>query len=208
MTRIYRFTKHNLLFEIKFSQMDLPQIDLSEYPDLARPYRWEWGPIDGLFELSGEPPEDQLISNVRIVPFVGDDVVVLKMASGNWDHPGGTRGPGEAVLETARRELLEEAGAKLVSLESFGVFRCHSYAKEPFRPHLPHPDFCHLVVTAEVELVGEPGNPEGETDQTEQVLTVSLEDAVSRFVTRDDGGLWMADMYRLGAEVRQRRRKS
>jgi len=29
-----------------------------------------------------------------------------------WEIPGGTREPGEAILETARRELFEETGAK------------------------------------------------------------------------------------------------
>lgn len=183
--------------------MDFSWIDLSAYPDLAQPFRWKWGPIDAEFELLGEMPEDGLIANVRIVPFVGERVVVLKMADGNWDHPGGTREPGEPVQETARRELIEEAGADLVSFQPFGVIRCHSLRTEPYRPHMPHPDFFHLVVTADVELFSEPTNPEGELEKTTEVRTVTLEEAVSRFTTRDDGGLWMADMYRLGVSVRR-----
>ncbi len=183
--------------------MDYSEIDLSNHPDLARPFRREWGPIDGQFELLGDMPEDRLISNVRIVPFVGENVVVLKMDDGEWNHPGGTREPGESLLETARRELIEEAGARLISLNPFGVFRCRSFADEPFRSHMPHPDFFHLVVTAEVEITGEPTNPEGELQKTVDVQVVSLDDACSRFATRDDGGLWLADMYRLGASLRE-----
>lgn len=182
--------------------MNVSQIDLAEYPALAKPFRWKWGPIDASFEMLDEHPEDKLISNVRIVPFISGQVVILKFADGNWDHPGGTREPDEPYVETARRELLEEAGARLASLEPFGLIRCHSYSEKPFRPHMPHPDFFHIVVTAEVELVGPPENPPDE-NATMAVETVSLEEAVSRFVTRDDGGLWMADMYRLGVRVRE-----
>ena len=96
--------------------MDLSNIDLSDYPELARPFRWRWAPIDAGFEMLDEHPEDRLISNVRIVPFIADEsdrqaqVVVLKMDNGHWNHPGGTREPGEPYPETARRELMEEAG--------------------------------------------------------------------------------------------------
>lgn len=182
--------------------MHLNEIDLSEYPALARPFRWKWGPIDATFEMLGEHPEDRLISNVRIVPFVGDRVVVLKMADGNWDHPGGTREPDEPYIETARRELLEEAGAKLISLTPFGLIRCHSHSEKPFRPHMAHPDFIHIVVTAEVELIGPPENPPDEFEQTDEVDSVTLDEAVSRFLTREDGGAWLAEMYQLGARVR------
>ncbi len=185
--------------------MDLSEIDLAEYPGLARPTRWKWGPIDTAFELLGELPDDRLISNIRIVPFLSDgNVVVLKMDDGQWDHPGGTREPDEPFVETARRELLEEAGAKLVSLEPFGLIRCHSLQAGPYRPHMAHPDFFHVVATAEVELIGEPENPEDEI-ATLEVRSVSLEEATARFLTRKDDGWWMADMYRLGARVRELR---
>ena len=182
--------------------MDFSQIDIADYPELARPFRWKWGPIDGSFELLREMPDEQLISNIRIVPFVDEQMVVLKFDDGNWDHPGGTCEPGESYLETARRELVEEAGAKLLVLEPFGLVRCHSYAQKPYRPHMAHPDFFHLVAYAEIEITGEPSNPEGELQKTIEVDTVSLDEAMRRFLTRKDGGAWMADMYRLGARVR------
>lgn len=185
--------------------MDLSEINLADYPHLARPVRWKWGPIDAAFELLGDLPENRLISNVRIVPFVGDRVLVLKMEDGSWDHPGGTREPGEPVIETARRELIEEVGARLISFQPFGLIRCHSLQDSPYRPHMPHPDFFHLVVTADVERFSEPTNPEAEEQKTTEVRRVSLAEAVSCFTTRQDGGLWMADMYRLGAKVRELR---
>ena len=39
-----------------------------------------------------------------------------------------------------------------------------------------------------------------------EVSSVSLEEAAARFLTREDGGAWMADMYRLGARVRDLKR--
>lgn len=185
--------------------MNPNEIDLSEYPALARPFRWRWGPTDASFEMLDEHPEDRLISNVRIVPFLAhkpSDMVVLKMDDGHWNHPGGTREPDEPYIETARRELLEEAGARLISLSPFGLIRCHSYSEKPFRPHMAHPDYFHIVVTAEVELVGPPENPPDVFEQTVEVDSVTLEEAVSRFLTREDGGVWMAEMYQLGARVR------
>lgn len=185
--------------------MDFSQIDLSEYPALAKPFRWKWGPIDASFEMLAEHPENRLISNVRIVPFLAGQpaqMVVLKMDDGHWNHPGGTREPDESYLETARRDLLEEAGARLVSLEPFGLIRCHTYTEKPFRPHMAHPDFIHIVVIADVELVGPPENPPDEFEQTIEIDSVILDEAVSRFLTREDGGAWMAEMYQLGARVR------
>jgi 8-oxo-dGTP pyrophosphatase MutT (NUDIX family) len=124
------------------------------------------------------------------------------MADGQWDHPGGTREPGEPFVETARRELLEEAGARLLSLQPFGLIRCHSHQEKAYRPHMPHPDFIHVTVVADVKVVGVPQNPPGEGEVVEFAETVSLQEAASRFRTREDGGGWMADLYRLGAHIR------
>ena len=69
-------------------------ISLTEFPNLAKPFHWAWGPIDGQFELLPDDLDESLISNVRIVPFVGDMSVVIRFDNGDWDHPGGTLEPG------------------------------------------------------------------------------------------------------------------
>ena len=104
-----------------------------------------WGAVSAHFERRSETPPDALISNVTVVPFIGDRVVIIRLADGSYEVPGGTREPGEAYLETARRELIEEAGARLLDYVPFGAWRCTSSAEKPYRPHLPHPEFYRVA---------------------------------------------------------------
>ena len=69
----------------------------------------------------------------------------------------------------ARRELLEEAGAQLLTFELFGAWHCRSSAPAPYRPHLPHPESYRVVGYGEVALVGAPTNP----PDGEQVIEVA-----------------------------------
>src|SRR5258708_15867176 len=104
--------------------------------------------IDWTFQL-GDGWDSERITNVFLVPFVGTQVVVLRLP---WGHSpvGGATEPGEHWCVTATRELVEEAGARLRQdsggplLHPFGILRCHSHAPEPYRAHQPHP--VHLRV--------------------------------------------------------------
>src|SRR5215218_4121004 len=112
-------------------------------PDLGSTVRY--GPVEAVFVPGNELPPHHLVGNVNIVPFVGDDVVVLRVAGGRPEIPGGTLEPGEDSMAALHRELREEAGADLRSWTLIGAYRCHSVAPEPYRPHLPHPDFYRVV---------------------------------------------------------------
>ena len=166
----------------------------SSYPHLFEEVLWPWGPTRALFELLEALPAEALISNINITPHTPGGWVMLGLADGSWEIPGGTREPGEAILETARRELLEEAGARLLSLRIFGGWRCHSLAEKPYRPHLPHPEYYRLVGIGEVEITGPPGNPAG-AEQVAKVEVAPLELVTARFAAagRDD----LAEVYRL-----------
>jgi 8-oxo-dGTP diphosphatase len=116
-----------------------------KYPYLFNEVTWSWGPTRAKFILLEAPPPPQTIANVNIVPRVGDRLLVLQHEDGSWDVPGGTLEAGESYLETARRELIEEAGAKLASFSVIGAWRCQSLATEPYRSHLPHPDYYRIT---------------------------------------------------------------
>ncbi len=160
------------------------------------------GNIRHQFEIRESPPPVDLISNVNLVPFADDGVLMIRLQDGQWDIPGGTLEPGESYLDTICRELLEEAGARLLTFEPFGAWRYFSFASEPYRPHLPHPEFYRVVGWGEVMIVGQPQNPQG-GEQIIDVACVAVEKASQRFlaVGRPD----LAELYRLAAAIRQAR---
>lgn len=161
-----------------------------------------WGTVSARFERLTTPPEDALISNVSVVPFVGDHVVIIKLDDGSCEVPGGTREAGETWWQTAQRELIEEAGAHLINYTPFGAWRCHSSSPKPYKPHLPHPDFYRLAGYGAVELISLPANPlDGETVVAVEVLSVEAAAAQFRASGRPD----LADLYHLAAHIRESR---
>jgi 8-oxo-dGTP diphosphatase len=159
-----------------------------------------WGTVSARFERLETPPPDALISNVSVVPFISDRVVLIRLENGIYETPGGTREAGESYWQTAQRELIEEAGARLLDYTPFGAWRCHSTSPTPYKPHLPHPDFYRIAGYGTVELFTTSTNPpDGETVAAVEVVT--LQEATERFIAsrRPD----LADLYRLAAHIRE-----
>lgn len=180
-------------------------VDPHHYPHLFCDVFWEWGPIHASFEYLEAAPPEHLISNINVIPYVGDHWVIIRLTNGNWEMAGGTREPDEPYLETAQRELLEEAGAKLLSFQPLGAWNCRSEAAKPYRPHLPHPTFYRFVGYGEVELVEKPSNP-ADAEQVASVELVFVDEAARRFrsIGRDD----LAELYLFAAAVREARGSS
>lgn len=169
------------------------------YPHLFRENTWAWGPVRMRFEACQSPPEDRLIANVNIVPYTRQGWVVLQFSGGEWEIPGGTREAGETWLETAHRELWEEAGCRMQVAQMIGFWNCHSQAATPYHPYLPFPDYFRLVLLAEVERLGSPTNPP-DGEQVTLVAEVPLAEAVQRFLSQ--GRQDLADLYRFAAACR------
>ena len=150
-------------------------------------------------QFSTEPPADELVTNVHVVGFLGERVVLCRDERDVWFLPGGTREPGESVEDCAARELVEEAGARLTGpLRWIGAHHCVSDRAEPYRPHQPHPEKAWLWCFADVELHTAPTLP----PDGEQVVEVRAVDvARARELLLTDGD-WYPELLTLAVELR------
>lgn len=159
---------------------------------------WEWGPIRAKFIILDQPPPKDQISNINLVPKVGNQYVLLQHAGGNWGIAGGTLEPGEDYPRTLERELMEEAGAELLSFRLIGAWHCFSFAEKPYRPHLPFPEHYRLVGVGQVKIVGEPTNPIG-AEQITKVACEDLNSSVGKFIS--SGRHDLAELYQFADEM-------
>lgn len=178
-------------------------MELNErYPVLHRPDRWEWASITMQFQ--DRLPADRLVSSTHVVAFVGEEVILCRDRRPDvWFLPGGTREPGESVTASLERELLEEAGARLLSVfHPIGAHVGVSDADQPYRAHLPHPEKAWPWGWAQAEIVGPPAMPD-DGEQIEEVRTFPVPEAVRRAVAE---GAWMSELITYAAECRDRAR--
>lgn len=175
----------------------------TRYPQLYAPQRWEWGGIDAVF--STDPPPDDLVSNVHVVGFVGERIVVCRVHRDGrdvWFLPGGTREPNESIHACAIRELREEAGARLDGpFHWIGAHHTITDSPKPHRPHQPHPEKYWLWCYADVILDSAPTNPAGD-EATLEVAVVEPSEAKRLLLT---DGAWMPDLVSLAQELRSAR---
>lgn len=169
---------------------------MQQFKTLSGPIHW--GVVTAHMNIE-QNPDESLISNISIIPVVGDQYVVMQLEDGRWELIGGTLEPGEHYMDGLRRELMEEIGAELVSYQPFGHFQCSSSAEAAYRPHIPHPNFIRLLGYGEVKIVAKPLNPE-DGEKVSLVELVDIDEAVRRFesIKRYD----IAEIYRLAHIVR------
>lgn len=106
--------------------------------------------------LGDELPPVDLVTSVRSVVLRGRSVLVLSNTGGEHVVPGGRRELGETLLESLRREVLEETGWTIGEPSLLGVLRFSHLSPRPEGDSYPYPDFVQLVYVAEAadELPG------------------------------------------------------
>jgi 8-oxo-dGTP diphosphatase len=170
-----------------------------QFPEVFAPRQWkDLIRIRG-FTRSNELPPKELVSSVNVIAFAGDACVLVTATGLGPMIPGGTRDAGEELIDTAGRELMEEAGARLLTWQCLGWWSLHSARPEPYRPWLPHPGFLRVILLGDAEIVGPPTQPVG-GEVIDRVEMLPVSDIAARF-TRV-GRPELADLYRLAELVR------
>lgn len=174
-------------------------VNLSErFPALHRPDRWDWSAITMRFTT--QIPDEKLVASTHVIAFVNDLVLLCRDDRDDvWFLPGGTREPGESVRESLAREMLEEAGARLLGeFHPIGAHVGWTEAPRPYRPHLPHPHQAWLWGWAEAVVIGPPTNPE-DGEVIAEVNAFPVRDAAERATTDT---AWAGELILLAAEQR------
>ena len=96
------------------------------------------------------PPLD-LVTSVRALVWQGDQVLVVRDPVSVHILPGGRREPGETLLQTLEREVLEETGWTIREPHLVGLAHFQHLTPQPANYRYPYPDFLHLIYVAAAE---------------------------------------------------------
>jgi 8-oxo-dGTP pyrophosphatase MutT (NUDIX family) len=119
----------------------------------------EWGtaasplPLRIAGYLSQELPPLEYVTSVRGVVLCEDQVLVMRNREEVHVLPGGRREGGETLVDTLKREVLEEAGWALDVKGRLGFLHLRHLGPKPpdSLPGIPYlyPDFAHVVFLAD-----------------------------------------------------------
>jgi 8-oxo-dGTP pyrophosphatase MutT (NUDIX family) len=108
--------------------------------------------------LSDELPPAGLVTSARCVLLragearsSADEVLVVREQKGAHLLPGGRREPHETLIETARREVLEETGWTVTGVHLLGFVHYHHLTPRPEGYKYPYPDFFQVIFAARAQ---------------------------------------------------------
>jgi len=141
------------------------------------------------------PVPEELMARLHLVARTPQGRVIVCRSDLGWRFlPGGTREDGETLVELARRELMEEAGARLTgTVEIFASHVADSLRDHPYRAHLPHPRAYWGYAVTDAEVVAAPTNPH-DGERVVEVLTLPPAEAAEYIEVHDPAH---ADVVRL-----------
>lgn len=162
---------------------------------------------DGFMDYAGcllgfttGPVPDELVARLHLVATTEQGHVIVCRSVQGWRFlPGGTREEGETLLELARRELMEEAGARISGeMMLFASHVADSLRDGPYRPHLPHPRAYWGYGVTGAEVREPPTNPP-DGEQVVEVLALPPAQAATYIGEHDP---IQADVVRLAQAMR------
>jgi ADP-ribose pyrophosphatase YjhB (NUDIX family) len=95
-----------------------------------------------------ELPPDALITSVRAIVCDRHHILIVRDPERMHILPGGRRELGETLMQTLRREVLEETGWEIDHPTLLGIKHFHHLSAKPRVYPYPYPDFVHAIYHA------------------------------------------------------------
>jgi 8-oxo-dGTP diphosphatase len=112
---------------------------------------WLPRPNEGQIILSSLLPPQELITTAFALAFAGERLLLTNLMKRGWDITGGHVEAGEVPEQAVRREVYEEAGAKLGPLHLLGYQRLRLLGPQPASYRYPYPTCYQVFYWAQVE---------------------------------------------------------
>jgi 8-oxo-dGTP pyrophosphatase MutT (NUDIX family) len=101
--------------------------------------------------LTQEQPRAAYVTSVRSLVFRDGCILVMQNPDGMHLMPGGRREPGEDLMETLRREVLEETGWTLHDRAVLGFLHYRHLGPRLPSYRFPYPDFLQVIYVARAD---------------------------------------------------------